>query len=342
MLRGALLLLLLPLARAGLSVPTIRVTGRRARAPQVTASALEDAHQAVVAAESPQQGLEELSKSVTLGREEFSSLGVFDLDWIMGGTRGVDLSNAFGLRTSIDGLRTAFDEGLRSVLDLEAFPSLPPMVSSFDLLMLREQASSLMMNVRVAGVALLLLSVVAAVAAGLLVGDRTQDTPCDTPCGAPCSVPCNVPCVSSCDASCDAPCDAPCSAPYDAPRDAPLTPRICTIQGDRSAPPEERCKDEGEGLLLSRMSPERAAQWDRGGWRSGADLDTDQCEVDTQAPMSFAARGASHGAARGAAQGVLHSACRGIVAERCARSGAARAPRRPLQTAGSRYLVRLF
>ena len=147
------------------------------RSPQVVASAPDDAQQVAVkaVAESPQQqGLEELSKSVTQGLEEFDrDAAALDLDRIMGAGTVTDLSNAFGLRTSMDGLRTTFDEGLRSVLDLEAFPSLPPMVSSFDLLMLREQASSLMMGVRVAGVALLLFSIVAAVAAGLVGGDRS-------------------------------------------------------------------------------------------------------------------------------------------------------------------------
>ena len=215
---------ILPLPRAGLPVAPIRAIGWHAcRAPQVvaSASALEDAQKA--AAESPQQGLEELSKSVTQGLEEIVnavSSPTEDLDRIMGAGTVTDLSNAFGLRTSMDGLRTNFDEVARSVFDLEAFPSLPPMVSSLDLLMWREQASSLMMSVRVAGVGLLLFTIVAAVAAGLIVGDR-------------------------------------------------------------SAPPEELCNGEEE-LLLKEMTPERAAQWDRGGWRSGLE-EAEECETGTQA-----------------------------------------------------------
>ena len=214
---------ILPLPRAGLPVAPIRAIGWHAcRAPQVvaSASALEDAQKA--AAESPQQGLEELSKSVTQGLEEIVnavSSPTEDLDRIMGAGTVTDLSNAFGLRTSMDGLRTNFDEVARSVFDLEAFPSLPPMVSSLDLLMWREQASSLMMSVRVAGVGLLLFTIVAAVAAGLIVGDR-------------------------------------------------------------SAPPEELCNGEEE-LLLKEMTPERAAQWDRGGWRSGLE-EAEECETGTQ------------------------------------------------------------
>ena len=210
-------------------LPPIRAIGWHARAPQVvaSASALEDAQQAAVtvsvsAESSPQQGLEELSKSVTQGLEELvnaASSPTEDLDRIMGAGTVTDLSNAFGLRTSMDGLRTNFDEVARSVFDLEAFPSLPPMVSSLDLLMWREQASSLMMSVRVAGVGLLLFTIVAAVAAGLFVGDR-------------------------------------------------------------SAPPEELGNGEEE-LLLKEMTPERAAQWDRGGWRSG--LEEADGEGDSQA-----------------------------------------------------------
>ena len=210
-------------------LPPIRAIGWHARAPQIvaSASALEDAQQAAVtvsvsAESSPQQGLEELSKSVTQGLEELvnaASSPTEDLDRIMGAGTVTDLSNAFGLRTSMDGLRTNFDEVARSVFDLEAFPSLPPMVSSLDLLMWREQASSLMMSVRVAGVGLLLFTIVAAVAAGLFVGDR-------------------------------------------------------------SAPPEELGNGEEE-LLLKEMTPERAAQWDRGGWRSGLE-EAEECETGTQ------------------------------------------------------------
>ena len=234
---------ILPPTRAGPPVALIRAIGWHARAPQVvaSASALEDAQQAAVtvsvsAESSPQQGLEELSKSVTsrawtdlpAGLEELvnaASSPTEDLDRIMGAGTVTDLSNAFGLRTSMDGLRTNFDEVARSVFDLEAFPSLPPMVSSLDLLMWREQASSLMMSVRVAGVGLLLFTIVAAVAAGLFVGDR-------------------------------------------------------------SAPPEELGNGEEE-LLLKEMTPERAAQWDRGGWRSGLE-EADGAEADSQARDSQA------------------------------------------------------
>jgi hypothetical protein len=223
--------LLLPPTRAGLSVAPIRAIGWHAcRAPQLvaSASALEDAQQAAVTvpvSAERQQGLEELGKSVTQGLEELvnaASSPTEDLDRIMGAGTVTDLSNAFGLRTSMDGLRTNFDKVARSVFDLEDFPSLPPMVSSLDLLMWREQASSLMMSVRVAGVGLLLFTIVAAVAAGLIVGDR-------------------------------------------------------------SAPPEEQSNGETE-LFLKEMTPERAAHWDRGGWRSG--LEEAGVEADSQARAS--------------------------------------------------------
>ena len=164
--------------RAGLAVAPIRAIGWHARAPHTSASALEDAQQAAVpvmaegledVAEDVAEGLEGIGKSVAQGFEglvNVASSPTEDLDRIIGAGTVTDLSNAFGLRTSMDGLRTNFDKVARSVFDLEEFPSLPPMVDPLDFLVWREQASSLMMSVRVAGVVLLLLTIVAAVAAG--------------------------------------------------------------------------------------------------------------------------------------------------------------------------------
>ena len=166
--------------RVGRPVAPIRAIGWHARAPHIvaSASALEDAQQAAVpvvaegledVAEDVAEGLEGIGKSVAQGFEglvNVASSPTEDLDRIMGAGTVTDLSNAFGLRTSMDGLRTNFDKVARSVFDLEEFPSLPPMLDPLDFLVWREQASSLMMSVRVAGVVLLLLTIVAAVAAG--------------------------------------------------------------------------------------------------------------------------------------------------------------------------------
>jgi hypothetical protein len=95
------------------------------------------------------------------------------LDQLIDAATETDLSNAFGLRTSMDGLRQAFDVGIRGVFDLEAFPTLPPLLSSFELLMLREQLSSVLIGLRVFGVGLLVFTVLSAVAAGLVLGDRS-------------------------------------------------------------------------------------------------------------------------------------------------------------------------
>jgi len=155
--------------RAGRAVAPTRAIAWQARAPHTvaSASALEDAQQAAVPVVA--EGLEGIGKSVAQSFEglvNVASSPTEDLDRIMGAGTVTDLSNAFGLRTSMDGLRTNFDKVARSVFDLEEFPSLPPMVDPLDFLVWREQASSLMMSVRVAGVVLLLLTIVAAVAAG--------------------------------------------------------------------------------------------------------------------------------------------------------------------------------
>merc|ERR1739841_292794 len=106
--------------RAGVPVAPIRAIGWHARAPHIvaSASALEDAQQAAVpvmaegledVAEDVADGLEGIGKSVAQGFEglvNVASSPTEDLDRIMGAGTVTDLSNAFGLRTSMDGLRT--------------------------------------------------------------------------------------------------------------------------------------------------------------------------------------------------------------------------------------------
>ena len=109
--------------RSGRPVAPIRAIGWHARAPHIvaSASALEDAQQAAVPVPVPgaegledvAEGLEGLGKSVAQGFEglvNVASSPTEDLDRIMGAGTVTDLSNAFGLRTSMDALRTNFDK----------------------------------------------------------------------------------------------------------------------------------------------------------------------------------------------------------------------------------------
>lgn len=100
------------------------------------------------------------------------------------------------------------------------------MVDPLDFLVWREQASALMMSVRLAGALLLLLTIVAALAAGLIVGDR-------------------------------------------------------------SAPPEKLGNGDEE-LFRKEMTAERAAQWDRQGWRSALEAGV-EAEAESQGTKSLSA-----------------------------------------------------
>lgn len=84
-----------------------------------------------------------------------------------------DMSNA------VTGVRASFDQGLRSALDpwTGIVPNLlqrPPLLQPTDVLVLREQVNTLLLELRIWGIGLLLLSAAVAVVVGQLNGDQSQ------------------------------------------------------------------------------------------------------------------------------------------------------------------------
>ena len=79
----------------------------------------------------------------------------------------------------IIGLREGFDLTVRSVLDPQ-LPTLPPLFDGNDILLMRQEVNALLLDVRIAGIGVLLASVVVAVVAGVIRGDRSE--PVDNAC----------------------------------------------------------------------------------------------------------------------------------------------------------------
>ena len=77
-------------------------------------------------------------------------------------------------QNAIIGLRTGFDQTLRSILRDPEMPSLPPLIDGNDILLLREEVNGLLLDVRIAGIGVLLVSVVVAIVAGIISGDRSE------------------------------------------------------------------------------------------------------------------------------------------------------------------------